>query len=78
MKTKITQWTIGSVLLIVFALALGACNAIADTSGLTLTPDTVWIRLVPSVAVEGKATLVIDFSKPIAGLTNETSSADLA
>jgi hypothetical protein len=55
-----------------------ACNAIADTSGMTLTPETVWIRLVPTVAVEGKATLLLDFSKPVSGLTNETSAADLA
>jgi uncharacterized repeat protein (TIGR02543 family) len=60
------------------ALALGSCNAIADTSALTLTPETVWIRLVPSVAVGGKATLVLDFSKPLADLTNEPSVADLA
>jgi hypothetical protein len=59
------------------ALALASCNAIADTSGLTLTPDTVWIRLVPSVAVEGKATLVLDFSKPVADLTKDTPVADL-
>jgi hypothetical protein len=55
-----------------------ACNAIADTSGMTLTPETVWIRLVPTVAVEGKATLLLDFSKPVSDLTNETSAADLA
>jgi hypothetical protein len=60
------------------ALAFASCNAIADTSGLTLSPDTVWIRLVPSVAVGGKATLVLDFSKPVDGLTNETSATDLA
>jgi hypothetical protein len=42
-----------------------------------LTPETVWIRLVPQVAVEGKTTLVLDFSKPLAGLTDGTSAADL-
>jgi hypothetical protein len=60
------------------ALAFASCNAIADTSGLIQSPETVWIRLVPSVAVGGKATLVLDFSKPVDGLTNDTSSADLA
>jgi hypothetical protein len=60
------------------ALSFVSCNAIADTSGLTLNPETVWIRLVPSVAVEGKATLVLDFSKPVAGLTKDTPVADLA
>ncbi|MDR3302674.1 MAG: hypothetical protein LBT01_09155 [Spirochaetaceae bacterium] len=79
MKNKIVQLTIGSVLLITLAFvgALGSCNAIADTSGLNLTPETVWIRLVPSVAVEGTATLVLDFSKPISGLTVDTPAADL-
>jgi hypothetical protein len=75
MKTVTTQLLL--VCTALTALALSSCNAIADTSALTLTPETVWIRLVPSVAVEGKATLVLDFSKPIDGLTNETSAADL-
>jgi hypothetical protein len=84
MKNKIAQFTIRSFLYIsllitlAFAGAFASCNAIADTSGLNLNPDTVWIRLVPDKAVDGKAKLVLDFSKPIPGLTPETSKADLA
>jgi hypothetical protein len=77
MKNKIAQWTIGSVLLIVLALSFASCNAIAGT-GLNQSGETVWIRLVPAVAVEGKTTLVLDLSKPIPGLTNETSPQELA
>jgi uracil phosphoribosyltransferase len=78
MKNKFfSQWTIGSVLLIAVALAvsaLGGCQAIAGISGLNLSPETVWISLAPSVAVEVEgsrtATLVLDFSKAVDGLVD--------
>jgi formylglycine-generating enzyme required for sulfatase activity len=82
MKTKIAQWTIGSVSLIVLALAFASCNAIADTSGLIQTPDTVWIQLTSAKAVlEGgtlTAKLTLDFSKEIDGLTDDLNADALA
>jgi hypothetical protein len=64
------------------ALAFASCQAIADTSGLIQTPETVWVSLTPTVpAVDGKgvrtATLTLDFSRAIDGLTSETSAEDL-
>jgi hypothetical protein len=83
MKNKFfSQWTIGSVLLIVAALAVSAlasCNAIADTSGLNQSPETVWISLTPSVALEGSrtTTLVLDFSKAVDGLVDTLDAEGL-
>jgi hypothetical protein len=75
MKNKIVQWTIGSVLLIVFAFAgaFGSCTAIADVSGeYAAKPTTLWLRLTPSavVAIDGvnTVTLTFDFSRALDGL----------
>ncbi|MDR3301443.1 MAG: hypothetical protein LBT01_02785, partial [Spirochaetaceae bacterium] len=67
----------GLALVVLAVAAFASCQAIADTTGLIQTPETVWIRLVPSVASLGKAKLVLDFSKAIPGLTNDTPTADL-
>ncbi|MDR3301382.1 MAG: leucine-rich repeat domain-containing protein [Spirochaetaceae bacterium] len=58
--------------------ALASCQAIADTSGLIQTPETIWISLTPTKAVEGKATLVLDFDKAIVGLDETLDEAGLA
>ncbi|MDR3302528.1 MAG: hypothetical protein LBT01_08415 [Spirochaetaceae bacterium] len=62
-------------------LAFASCNAIADTSGLSITPETVWLRLTASEPelVNGlrTATLVLDFDKPLDGLTDGLPEAEL-
>ncbi|MDR3301313.1 MAG: DUF5018 domain-containing protein [Spirochaetaceae bacterium] len=93
MKNKNTQFTIGSFLpnsmllslliTLAFAGAFASCNAIADTSGLNLTPETVWISLTPTAPVfddngVGTAKLVLDLSKEIAGLTDNLNADALA
>ncbi|MDR3301360.1 MAG: leucine-rich repeat protein [Spirochaetaceae bacterium] len=84
MENKITKFAIGSVVLIVLAFAgvFASCNAIADTSGLNLTPETVWISLTPTkAALEGgtlTATLTLDFSKEIKELVETLGEEGLA
>ncbi|MDR3302527.1 MAG: hypothetical protein LBT01_08410 [Spirochaetaceae bacterium] len=62
-------------------LAFASCNAIADTSGLSITPETVWLSLTATKAelVNGvnTATLTLDFDKAIDGLTDNLTAADL-
>ncbi|MDR3301316.1 MAG: hypothetical protein LBT01_02125 [Spirochaetaceae bacterium] len=50
LTNKISKFVIGSVSLIVLALALVSCEALASTAGQNLSPETVWIRLTPSKA----------------------------
>jgi hypothetical protein len=57
-------------------VVLASCEVIAAGTG-AAGSETVWIRMVPSVAVGGKATLVLDLSRAIPGLTKETSKAEL-
>ncbi|MDR3301842.1 MAG: InlB B-repeat-containing protein [Spirochaetaceae bacterium] len=84
MKNKIAQLTVGSFLLFLgaFVVSLSSCNALADTSGLNLTPETVWLHLVPGVPFEGDdgvwtAELVLDLSRAISGLNTDTTAAEL-
>ncbi|MDR3301104.1 MAG: hypothetical protein LBT01_01050 [Spirochaetaceae bacterium] len=71
------------ILLVCTALtAFSACNAIADTSGLSLAPETVWIRLVPGAPFDDNgartAVLTLDFSKDIPALKDDLDAAGLA
>ncbi|MDR3301843.1 MAG: hypothetical protein LBT01_04835 [Spirochaetaceae bacterium] len=64
------------------ALAFAACEVIASTAGQDLPSETVWISLTPTVPeADGNgvrtATLTLDFSRAIDGLTSETSAEDL-
>jgi hypothetical protein len=81
MKNKITQFAVGSVSLIVFALVLISCEVISSTAGVNFTRETVWLRLIPGVPYEEagiwKAELMLDFSRAIDGLEPDTSEEDL-
>ncbi|MDR3301193.1 MAG: hypothetical protein LBT01_01500 [Spirochaetaceae bacterium] len=75
LKKTMAVLTVLAAFVTVFALGLGSCNAIADTSGLNLPLDTVWLNLEASKAelVGGvrTATLTLDFDREIAGLTDD-------
>ncbi|MDR3302529.1 MAG: hypothetical protein LBT01_08420 [Spirochaetaceae bacterium] len=62
-------------------LAFASCNAIADTSGLSMTPETVWLSLAATEPelVNGlrTATLTLDFDKAVDGLNEGLPEADL-
>ncbi|MDR3301797.1 MAG: right-handed parallel beta-helix repeat-containing protein [Spirochaetaceae bacterium] len=67
----------GLALVVLAAAAFASCEVIAAGSGVNQNSETVWIRLVPDKAANGKAKLGLDFSKAIPGLTNDTPTADL-
>jgi hypothetical protein len=68
----------GLAVLAGFVAAFASCNAVADTSNVVRNAETVWIRLIPGKpSLDGEvltADLLLDFSKPIAGLETGASA----
>ncbi|MDR3301977.1 MAG: hypothetical protein LBT01_05520 [Spirochaetaceae bacterium] len=82
MTNKITNFAVGSFMLITALTVFASCEVIASTQGQDLSFEAEWIQLKPTVAVrEGEiwtASLALDFSKAVEGLVDTLDTAVLA